>query len=144
MHCTKIELVCFEIPCIFYDLETSNNLIRNEFIFLQKQTIISPLNQIFYKRSEQWTLGCFKGDTLSRKKLQCQYNPLQGIYKPYPEESFFRTSLEGRTTWPKMVKSIKIAHGQFGLATSIPAQIQLANILTKIDELRKAVFLRHT
>ena len=30
------------------------------------------------------SLECFKCDTLSKKKLPCQYNSLQGIYKPYP------------------------------------------------------------
>ena len=39
-----------------------------------------------------------------KEKLQCHYNPLQGIYKPNPKEFFPRTSLEGQTTWSKMVK----------------------------------------
>ena len=39
-------------------------------------------------RGEWLYLGCFKCDTLSKKKLRCQYNSLQGIYKPYPKEFF--------------------------------------------------------
>ena len=52
----------------------------------------------FFFKSRRWygrqsnttvcILGCFKCDTLSKKKLQCQYNSLQGIYKPYPKEFF--------------------------------------------------------
>ena len=51
-----------------------------------KYTNIS--SSLLLKSNERVHLGCFKSDTLWRKKLQCQYNPLQGIYKPYPKEFF--------------------------------------------------------
>ena len=36
--------------------------------------------------------------------MQYQYAPLRGVYNPEPNEFFPKTSLEGQTTWSKMVK----------------------------------------
>ena len=36
--------------------------------------------------------------------MQYQYAPLTGVYKPDLKEFFPKTSLEGLTTWSKMVK----------------------------------------
>ena len=39
-----------------------------------------------------------------RKKMQYQYAPLMGEYKPDLKDFCPKTSLEGLTTWSKMVK----------------------------------------
>ena len=50
-------------------------------------------------------LGCFKCDTLSKKK-NCDASTIPSrAYINHIQKNFFpRTSLEGQTTWSKMVK----------------------------------------
>ena len=61
-----------------------------------------------------------------KKKLQCQYNSLQGIYKPNQKNFFPRTSLEGHPTWSKMVK---IDQNRRGGGITVP-QIYVAHYAT--------------
>ena len=51
------------------------------------------------------TVGCFKCDTLSKKK-NCDASTIPSrAYINHIQKNFFpRTSLEGQTTWSKMVK----------------------------------------
>ena len=50
------------------------------------------------------TLGCFKCDTLSKKNCNASTIPSRAYINHIQKNFFLRTSLEGQTTWSKMVK----------------------------------------
>ena len=78
-----------------------------------------------FERFHECPLGCFKCDTLSKKKLQCQYNSFQGIYKPYPKE-FFSQDKSRRS--PHLVKN----RSPRGLYLSQKPIFQLAQICARL------------
>ena len=78
--------------------------------------------------------------------MQCQYNSLQGIYKSYPKEFFPRTSLEGQTTWSKMVKIDQNRCGGSGItdASNLCGTLCYSSITVSIDGSPTLVFTSET
>ena len=44
--------------------------------------------KLLYNEEVECALGCFINDTLQQKKMQYQYAPLTGVYKPDMKEFF--------------------------------------------------------
>ena len=76
----------------------------------------------------QCALGCFKCDTLSKKNCHASTIPSRA-YTNHIQKNFFpRTSLEGQTTWSKMVKIDQNRRGG-GSGITVP-QIYVAHYAT--------------
>ena len=82
---------------------------------------IKPNRYDVQNKNKKWTLGCFKCDTLSKKK-DCHATTIPYMaYITHIQKNFFpRTSLEGQTTWSKMVKIDENCRGGGGSGITVP------------------------
>ena len=91
---------------------------------------LKPNRYDVQNKNKKWTLGCFKCDTLSKKK-DCHATTIPYMaYITHIQKNFFpRTSLEGQTTWSKMVKIDENCRGGGGSGITVP-QIYVAHYAT--------------
>merc|ERR1712004_938436 len=79
-------------------------------------------------------LGCFKCDTLSKKK-NCYASTIPSrAYINHIQKNFFpRTSLEGQTTWSKMVKIDQISSSETSATQVSGDRTSGENLLAPMD-----------